>query len=150
MNEVFVKLYHSERIVGHISRDSTAIEAREKVRHKPKATATEKPVLRKRGRPKKGEVIPAKAPERLERQRTMTVEAMLKDLPMACDIGTKKNSKGFKESWKGYKLHLDTVDGDIPISAVLTSASVHDSQVALPLSALTERKLKVCRSSTRR
>jgi hypothetical protein len=28
----------------------------------------------------------------------------------------------------GYKLHLDVADGDIPISAVLTSASLHDSQ----------------------
>jgi len=32
--------------------------------------------------------------------------------------------------WDGYKLHLDTVDGDIPVSALLTSASVHDSQAA--------------------
>jgi hypothetical protein len=34
-------------------------------------------------------------------------------------------------------LHLDTVDGDFPVSAVLTSASVHDSQVAIPLAQLT-------------
>jgi hypothetical protein len=24
-----------------------------------------------------------------------------------CDRGTKKNSKGFKETWIGYKLHAD-------------------------------------------
>ena len=30
-------------------------------------------------------------------------------------------------------MHLDVIDGDIPIGAVLTSASVHDSQVAIPL-----------------
>ncbi|HBC86462.1 MAG TPA: hypothetical protein DCZ94_05865 [Lentisphaeria bacterium] len=34
-------------------------------------------------------------------------------------------------TWRGYKLHIDTMDGDIPISAHLTSASVHDSQVAI-------------------
>ena len=37
----------------------------------------------------------------------------------------------------GYQLHLDTVDGDFPVSAVLTSASVHDSQVAIPLAQMT-------------
>jgi hypothetical protein len=40
-------------------------------------------------------------------------------------------------SWIGYKLHIDTADGDIPISCLLTSASVHDSQVALPLATIT-------------
>ena len=38
-----------------------------------------------------------------------------------------------KESWIGYKLHLDVADGDIPISGLLTSASLHDSQAAIPL-----------------
>ena len=55
------------------------------------------------------------------------------ELPNQCDTGCKRNSKGYKESWRGYKLHLDVADGDIPISALLTSASLHDSQVAIPL-----------------
>ena len=42
-----------------------------------------------------------------------------------------------EESWIGYKLHVDRTDGEIPISGVLTSASVHDSQVAIPLAAMT-------------
>ncbi len=50
---------------------------------------------------------------------------MLKDLPKACDVGTKKNSKGYKTSWTGYKLHVDSADGGIPISCILTSVSVH-------------------------
>ena len=29
-------------------------------------------------------------------------------------------------------MHLDTIDGGIPVSAI-TSASIHDSQVAIPL-----------------
>ena len=53
----------------------------------------------------------------------MGLADMLKDLPKACDVGTKKNSKDFKVSWIGYKLHIDVADGGIPISAVLTSAS---------------------------
>jgi hypothetical protein len=27
---------------------------------------------------------------------------MLADLPTACDVGCKKNSKGYKETWTGY------------------------------------------------
>ena len=34
-------------------------------------------------------------------------------------------------SWIGYKLHVDTADGGIPISCIMTSASTHDSQVAV-------------------
>ena len=62
---------------------------------------------------------------------------MLAELPRHCDIGTKRDAKGHRTSWTGYKLHIDTADGDIPISCVLTSASVHDSQVAIPLATLT-------------
>ena len=53
----------------------------------------------------------------------------------------KKNSKGYKESWIGYKAHIDTIDGDIPISMLITSASVHDSQVAIPLTKITKEKI---------
>jgi len=62
----------------------------------------------------------------------MGLADMLDDLPSACDAGTKKNSKGYKVSWTGYKLHLDVADCGIPIGAVLTSASTHDSQIAIP------------------
>jgi hypothetical protein len=61
------------------------------------------------------------------------LEENLADLPNVCDWGCKKNSQGKVESWRGYKLHLDVIDGDIPLSAILTSASLHDSQVAIPL-----------------
>jgi transposase len=38
-------------------------------------------------------------------------------------------------------LHLDVADGQIPISAILTSASVHDSQVAIPLATLSTQRV---------
>jgi hypothetical protein len=63
----------------------------------------------------------------------MSLKEMLGDLPNTCDVGTKKNSKGYIERWVGYKLHIDAADGHIPISCILTSASLHDSQAALPL-----------------
>ncbi len=62
---------------------------------------------------------------------------MLDGLPTACDVGTKRNAKGHTSSWTGYKLHIDTADGDIPVSCLLTSASLHDSQVAMPLAMIT-------------
>jgi transposase len=134
-----IQEYESPRIVGHISRDATAIEAREKAAKK--TSKPEKQEKFKRGRPKKGEKRPPKEPTRLERQTKMTLAEMINELPKACDVGTKRNSKGYKQSWKGYKLHIDTADGDIPISAVLTSASVHDSQVALPLAEITLKRV---------
>ena len=62
-------------------------------------------------------------------------------MPKGCDVGTKKNSKGYKESWIGYKLHIDAADGHIPVSCILTSASVHDSQAAIPLAQITNQRV---------
>jgi hypothetical protein len=50
-------------------------------------------------------------------------------------------SGGHHEIWRGYKLHVDVADGDIPISCVLTSAHVHDSQVAIPLATITASRV---------
>ena len=85
----------------------------------------------------------------------MTLEQMLDDLPRECNagvpsdgsmslgwnVGAKKNSKGYKESWIGYKLHIDAADGQIPISCILTSASLHDSQAAIPLARMTAQRV---------
>ncbi len=132
----------SDQIVGHISRDSTEIEAREKPKKKGnlKGNSDKENPKRKPGRPKKGEER-AKEPTRLERQKKMPLEEMLEELPNKCDVGSKRNSKGYKETWIGYKLHIDAGDGQIPISCVLTSASLHDSQAALPLAEMTNKKV---------
>jgi hypothetical protein len=135
VHEALIRKTHKDRLVGHISRDATAIEARERpVKRSSSAPLTTAP--RKRGRPKKGEVAANKKPRRLERQAGMTVAAMLADLPTACSTGIKRNAKGHNVSWIVYKLHIDTADGDIPISCLLTSASVHDSQAAIPLASI--------------
>jgi hypothetical protein len=74
----------------------------------------------------------------------MSLSAMLADLPGTCDVGVKRNASGYQETWIGFKLHIDTADGDIPISCVLTSASVHDSQVAIPLAVMTAARITNC------
>ena len=71
----------------------------------------------------------------------MTLPEMLDDLPHGCDVGTKRNAKGYKESWIGYKLHIDAGDGGIPLSCILTSASVNDCQVAIPLATMTAARV---------
>lgn len=137
VHESFIKKHYQGEIVGHNSRDSTAIDAREK----PLKKETVKPAPKKRGRPKKGEVR-IKELTRIEKQAAgMDLSDMLDDLPKPCDVGTKKNSKGYKTSWIGYKLHIDSADGGIPISCVLTSASTHDSQVAIPLAKISHQRV---------
>ena len=140
LHEALIQATQEERLIGHISRDSTEIDAREKPLRTPVAAAPVKP-MRKRGRPRKGEQPPPPEPTRLERQAAMTLEQMLDDLPRACNVGSKKNSKGYQETWVGYKLHLDVADGQIPISCILTSASLHDSQAAIPLAQLTAQRV---------
>jgi hypothetical protein len=125
-------------VAQHKSTDSTAIEAREKSQAKPEQKRE------KRGRPRKGKKRLKRELTRIEQQLTMTLAEMLADLPIGCDRGAKRDSKGNIMYWIGYKLHIDTIDGDIPISAIVTSASVHDSQVAIPLAALSARKIINC------
>jgi transposase len=132
----------SEDIISHISRDATEIEVREKPLKETKTEieSDQKKPKRKLGRPRKGEEA-IREPTRLERQGTMTLEEMLAALPHECDVGTKTNSKGLKESWIGFKFHLDAADGQIPVSCILTSASTHESQVALPLATMTSQRV---------
>jgi hypothetical protein len=140
IHEAMVITHCGPKLAGHVSRDATAIEAREKpVKANPSEEAS-KP-KGKRGRPRKGEVPAPKAPKRVELQATRSLEENLEDLPTHCNVGTKKNSKGYKETWVGYKLHLDCIDGDIPISAILSSASLHDSQVAIPLAQMSSSRV---------
>lgn len=132
-----------DQLIGHITRDGTAIEAREKPAPAKKAAAEKTVVTPKhsRGRPKKGESRPAPEPTRLQRQLSQTLEEMVRDLPRQCDRGCKSNAQGYSNAWNGYKLHFDVADGGIPISVVLTSASVHDSQVAIPLAVMTAARV---------
>jgi hypothetical protein len=146
VHAALVERTQKERVIGHISRDATAIEAREKPvpkqpKPEPEKGAQPQPEPRYRKDRKK-----KKSPEemtRIERQccGTMTAQQMVDELPQVCDVGCKTNSHGNKCRWIGYKLHVDVADGQIPISCVLTSASVHDSQVAIPLAEMTAQRV---------
>ncbi|MFZ4682978.1 MAG: transposase [Terrimicrobiaceae bacterium] len=179
LHAAIIEATQRQRLIGHITRDSTAIPAREslseavkqerkaeleKARKKKKAKEERKRAAKRaaakqtrtaekskrRTRPAakrkhpKGAFAKAKATnrgKRIQRQRHQKLEEMIDGLPRHCDYGAKKNSQGNENYWRGYKLHLDVADGQLPISAVLTSASVHDSQVAIPLMTLTSKSV---------
>ena len=140
VHEALVQEQLGEALLGHISRDGTAIEAREKpvrkLKPKPAAPA-------KRGRPRKDEVREPKL-KVIARQLGQSLTQMLAALPRACARGTKCNAQGYKISWNGYKLHLDTADCGVVVSALLTSASVHDSQTAIPLGLMSAGRVTNC------
>lgn len=163
VHEALIRQTQQGRLIGHIARDSTAIEVREKFpetaqqkAEKKALAASAKPAGPKKRGPKPGRrgaqkrwkggrrQTPPREDTRLHRQRSMKLDDMLKELPRNCSIGTKKSSKGHQQYWRGYKLHLDVADGQIPISAVITGASVHDSQVAIPLATMTSQRVTYC------
>jgi len=137
-----VEEYQKARLVGHISRDSTAIPVRETPINKKKDVLAPKKMKHKRGRPRKGEVRPEKAPTTLELQVGRSARNSLSKLDKDCAWGCKKNSQGNASYWKGYKLHLDVTDIGLPITAIITGANVHDSQAAIPMEKLTGKKVQ--------
>lgn len=142
VHEALIKEHLGETLIGHISRDGTAIEARERPTHAV-ATVGDAPVkpARRRGRPRRGEVRSSAKESPLARQRQQTLSQMLAQMPTVCDRGTKCNAQGYKISWNGYKLHLDTADCGVPVAAVLSSASMHDSRAAISLSLISAQRV---------
>jgi hypothetical protein len=131
-----VQEYLGDDLCAHGALDGTAISAQERPAAAPAPPLVPPPPTspKPRGRPKRGEVRPPPPPTRLQQQRaTPDLTTLLAELPTACGIGAKRNSHGDTEYWIGYKLHLLIVSGDIPVVALTTSASMHDSGAAIPL-----------------
>lgn len=138
-HEKFVKEYLSEKTFFYNATDATKIPLRQKPI---KVEKEEKPKPKKRGRPKKGETREPIKPTILKQQKQMqTVKEKLSLVSTVCAVGVKQNSKGNREVWIGGKLHISTVDGDIPITAFYSAANVHDSSVALPLIQETSKRV---------
>ena len=128
-----------DRIILHNNRDSVPIPAREwptdnrgnKMKCKKNKNKASKRYYKKESVCKK-----------LLRE-DLPVEEMLKELPNKCNIGRKMNSSGKSFCWRGYKLHLDVAEGWYPLSCILTSASTHDTQAAIPLSKMSSGKAEI-------
>jgi len=138
VHEALVVRHIGEQVVMHVSRDSTAVSARERAARKHRPLQAPKP---RRGRPKKGEERACAEPKRLDVQLDQSAVQGLCDLPKVCDCGTKRDTGGHKHTWKGWKAHIDWSDGAVPIAVVTTSASVHDSQAAIPMMKLTAQRV---------
>ena len=145
LHQSVVETTQAGRLIGHIARDSTAIAARERF------PSTQRPKPNSKAKPKRskgagrGAFARAKASgrgTRIQRQRHRKLPAMLGALPTHCDIGVKTSSQGHPHYWRGYKLHLDVADGQVPVSALLTSAGLHDSQAAIPLMSMTTSRVQ--------
>lgn len=141
LHQAVIETTQKQRLVGHIARDSTAIPARERSSKHQQEKKLRGNKSRNKTKAKRPKAKGSKPGARIKRQRQQELEAMLADLPRDCDVGVKTDSKGHNRYWCGYKLHLDIADGQVPISAVLTSASLHDSQVAIPLMTQTSQRV---------
>jgi hypothetical protein len=102
-------------LVGHIARDSTAIEARERFEGDPNHNPY----------PKRKLVLLRKAERALcgrhvLRRRRQSLPEMLENY-RHCRLRVKKNSSVPVQYWPGYKLHLDCGRQTPPISCLLTA-----------------------------
>ncbi len=117
-----------DHLVLHCGRDSVPVAVRERLNDK-----KEKPIKKN----KKQTVCEQQA------YNNLSTEAMMNLLPTKCDIGKKVNSSGNAKCWRGYKLHMDVAEGWLPMSCIITSASTHDSQAAIPMSKISSSRAKV-------
>jgi len=136
-HESLIRTVYQDSIVGHLKVDSTPVEAREKEI----TPAKLKKKKGKPGRPPKGEVR-AKKKTRSERQASeeISVDEMLAEIPKHCAVAMKKKPGLSNYIWKGYKLHLAVDDLCVPLVALVTSASVNDHEVAIPLTLKAEKR----------
>ncbi len=135
VHKALIKEAYADEILGHVVKDSTPLEAREKPLKKGSAKDRKKLKDKRRSRKKRsGELN-----RRQKQLQENSLDRMLEDIPKFCDMGMKKSAQGYTEIWKGYKLHVAVDDSCIPLAAILTSASVNDCEVAIPLATKTNR-----------
>ena len=72
---------------------------------------------------------------------TLSLAQIKAELPTRCDRSTRSNARDYKNSCNGYKLHVDVTDSGIPISTLLSSASLHDSKAAIALSMMSAARV---------
>ncbi len=141
LHERLIKIYTQgmERVIGHLSIDSTTIEAREKPYRKSKEVQQPEPP-KKRGRKPNGSSEQQEHRKRIAEEAEARLqylaeppEKSIAELEMRCSLTAKQNSKGKKQWFIGYKAHIAADDFGVPICFTVTGACVHDSKAAVPL-----------------
>jgi hypothetical protein len=128
VHQALIKATYKDHIVGHVVKDSTPLEVREK--HLKKDTVKNRNKLKEAKKKAKrlGELN-----RRQKQLKEQDLDKITRDLPMYCDKGMKKSAQGYTMIWKGYKLHVAIDDHCVPLAAIITSASLNDCEVAIPL-----------------
>lgn len=112
---------HGDIHVDAISYDSAPISVRAKAANMKKRLAELEPDQ------------PEPPNDRLERQLEQDPEDSLAELPVECEWGQKIDPQGKKKQWRGGKCHMAVTPDGFPVAFKYTSASLHDSQVMIPL-----------------
>ncbi len=128
VHKFLVKNVYKDQIIGHVAIDSTPLAAREKYLKKDSCKNRNKLKAEKKKARKAG--VLNRREKQLKENDTVK---MLKDIPNQCDKGMKKSAQGYTKIWKGYKIHAAVDDHCIPLAVIVTSASVNDCEVAIPL-----------------
>lgn len=130
VHDLLISKVYNGQILQHITKDSTPILAREKHLKKVGSPKERKKLANQRYlNEKKGIEIS----RRQKQLKEVNLAKMIEDLPNKCDFGAKVSAQGKLTTWKGYKLHVAISDDCIPISVLLTSASLNDCEAAIPL-----------------
>lgn len=128
VHQALIKEVYQGQIIGTVVKDSTPLEVREKHVKKRNTKNRNKLKYEKAKRKKLGELN-----RRQKQLKEISVNNMIAELPKLCDKGMKKSAQGYTLIWKGYKLHAAVDDHSIPLSVIVTSASLHDCEAAIPL-----------------
>lgn len=128
VHQALVSEMYKDKIIGHVVKDSTPISAREAPLKKEGDMKERKKLLNKQQAKDK-----RNGNSRKQKQLREDLKTSLNGLPIRCDHGSKKMANGFLTTWKGYKFHVAIDDQCIPLAAILSSASLNDSEVAIPL-----------------
>lgn len=128
VHQALISEMYKNQIIGHVVKDSTPINAREARLKKKGSTKERRKLLNKQQAQDKRNGV-----SRKQKQLKQSLDTSISELPTSCDIGSKKMANGFLTTWKGYKFHVAVDDRCIPLAAILTSASLNDSEAAIPL-----------------
>jgi hypothetical protein len=125
VHKALIKDVFKDQVIENIIKDSCPLEVREKALRKERTKSIKTKRVKKL---KKGE-LNRRQKQILEKDTNKSVN----DLPIACDKGMKKSAHGYTEIWKGYKVHAAVTNDCIPLAVIVTSASLNDCEVAIPL-----------------
>lgn len=140
LHQLLIQDAFEDHIILHCGRDSMPVAVRERDNKELLKKNKENRERRSKRSPSNKKLTVCE----YQALKTTTLKESIEELPTDCDIGKKIDANGVSKCWRGYKLHMDIAEGKYPLSCILTSASTHDCQAAIPLSRLSSSRAKIC------